>query len=276
MIRASWSRSMARSMPTARSSTGSRRATPACRLIGLHVLGIVSIEARSCTTISGIARVRAVPRFLLQDARGPAGARAGAARRLPDEVRARRRGVRHGAPSGDRRESSCDQARIADLVIVGHRRVNEQFSTGLLGGTTESSRARAPARPRDPLEFKEIGRPLPGVRRLAARRRRAARLGGGRVGAGPPLTVIHVAKDNGADGDRVLAEAQRYLQSYELPVTIKSSPGPPAAHRRRAARRRLTTLLFIGRTATRGSSRWSSAAHRVRAADSGAPCSDAR
>src|SRR6185437_10721048 len=29
----------------------------------------------------------------------------------------------------------CDQARLADLVVVGHRGVNEQFSSGLLGST---------------------------------------------------------------------------------------------------------------------------------------------
>src|SRR3989454_9456186 len=33
----------------------------------------------------------------------------------------------------------CDQARVADLVVIGHRGVNEQFSTGLLGSTTERS-----------------------------------------------------------------------------------------------------------------------------------------
>ena len=38
----------------------------------------------------------------------------------------------------------CEQARTADLVVVGHRGVNEQFSTGLLGGTTESVTRKCP------------------------------------------------------------------------------------------------------------------------------------
>ena len=52
-------------------------------------------------------------------------------------------------PMGVVANEICDQARAADLIILGHRGVNEQFSTGLLGGTTESvarkgQRARLP------------------------------------------------------------------------------------------------------------------------------------
>ena len=55
----------------------------------------------------------------------------------------------------------CEQARTADLVVVGHRGVNEQFSTGLLGGTTESVTRKCP-RPVlvAPMDFKPISRPL--------------------------------------------------------------------------------------------------------------------
>jgi nucleotide-binding universal stress UspA family protein len=38
----------------------------------------------------------------------------------------------------------CDLARTADLVVLGNRGVNEQFSTGLLGGTTESVARKSP------------------------------------------------------------------------------------------------------------------------------------
>ena len=38
----------------------------------------------------------------------------------------------------------CEQARTADLVVLGHRGVNERFSTGLLGGTTESVTRKCP------------------------------------------------------------------------------------------------------------------------------------
>src|ERR1700747_1921627 len=38
----------------------------------------------------------------------------------------------------------CDQTRVADLVVIGHRGVNEQFSSGLLGSTTESVTRKSP------------------------------------------------------------------------------------------------------------------------------------
>jgi nucleotide-binding universal stress UspA family protein len=38
----------------------------------------------------------------------------------------------------------AERAKIADLVVIGHRGVNERFSTGLLGGTAESVRPRCP------------------------------------------------------------------------------------------------------------------------------------
>ena len=55
----------------------------------------------------------------------------------------------------------CDQARTADLVVVGHRGVNEQFSTGPARRHDGVGHPEVPeARPVTPLEFREIGRPL--------------------------------------------------------------------------------------------------------------------
>ena len=55
----------------------------------------------------------------------------------------------------------CDQARVADLVVVGHRGVNEQFSTGLLGSTTESVARKSPKPVLVcPMRFAPITRPL--------------------------------------------------------------------------------------------------------------------
>src|SRR5947207_15846816 len=38
----------------------------------------------------------------------------------------------------------CERARTADLVVIGHRGINERFSTGLLGGTAESVTRKCP------------------------------------------------------------------------------------------------------------------------------------
>ena len=64
-----------------------------------------------------------------------------------------------------------ERARTADLVVIGHRGVNERFSTGLLGGTAESVTRRCP-KPVfiAPLEFREITHAAAGLRRQRARR----------------------------------------------------------------------------------------------------------
>src|ERR1700752_1616104 len=38
----------------------------------------------------------------------------------------------------------CERSKIADLVVIGHRGVNEEFSTGLLGTTAESITRKCP------------------------------------------------------------------------------------------------------------------------------------
>ena len=105
----------------------------------------------------------------------------------------------------------CEQARTADLVVVGHRGVNEQFSTGLLGGTTESVTRKCPKPVLvSPLQFRPITRPLlayDGSQRAAAAMHEAAELA---AALSLPLTVLHVGKDDGAM-HKVLDEARRYL-----------------------------------------------------------------
>ena len=110
----------------------------------------------------------------------------------------------------------CEQARTADLVVVGHRGVNEQFSTGLLGGTTESVTRKCP-KPLlvSPLQFQPITRPLlayDGSQRAAAAMHEAAELA---AALGLPLTVLHVGKDE-ATARRIVDEARRYLASHRV------------------------------------------------------------
>ena len=55
----------------------------------------------------------------------------------------------------------CERAKVADLVVIGHRGVNEGFTTGLLGSTAESITRKSP-RPVfvSTQEFKAIHNPL--------------------------------------------------------------------------------------------------------------------
>ncbi len=119
----------------------------------------------------------------------------------------------------------CEQARTADLVVVGHRGVNERFSTGLLGGTTESVTRKCP-KPLlvSPMQFQPIGRPLlayDGSQRAAAAMHEAAELA---VALRLPLTVLHVGKDEGSAA-RVVDEARRYLASHRLEAEYVVRPG---------------------------------------------------
>jgi nucleotide-binding universal stress UspA family protein len=217
------------------------------RLIGLHVLDIVSIEGSFLHDVSGSLGFEPYLDFSskMREALQERG------QMLLDAFRKKceQAGVAYDTalPMGIVANEICDQARIADLVIIGHRGVNEQFSTGLLGGATESVTRKSPKPVLvTPLEFKEITRPLlayDGSQRASAALHASAEVS---ASLGLPLTVIHVAKDNGGEGDRVLAEAQRYLQSYEIPVTIKSLTGPPHQRIVDVLRDGGYDLLFIG------------------------------
>jgi nucleotide-binding universal stress UspA family protein len=141
----------------------------------------------------------------------------------------------------------CDQARMADLVVIGHRGVNEQFSTGLLGGTAESVTRKSP-KPVfvSPMHFREIRRPLlayDGSQRASAAMHFAAEL---TTALELPLTVLHVTRDDTENGARVLDEARRYLQSYGLAADCKSVHGHPHEAIVDVIRDRGHDLLFIG------------------------------
>ena len=251
-------------MPTARSSTGSALARRLrARLIGLHVLDIVSIEGSFLHDVSGSLGFEPYLDFSskMREALQERGQVLLDAFRDAAASRPAWRATRRSRWASSPTRSAIRRA-PPTWSIVGHRGVNEQFSTGLLGGTTESVTRKSPKPVLvTPLEFKEIGRPLlayDGSQRASAALHAAAEVASA---LGLPLTVVHVAKDNGADGDRVLDEAQRYLQSYELPVTITvRSPGPPTSASSTCYATAATTCSSSARTATRGSSRWCSAA----------------
>src|SRR6185503_9877364 len=90
----------------------------------------------------------------------------------------------------------CERAKVADLVVIGHRGVNEEFSTGLLGTTAESSARKCP-RPIlvSTKLFKPIERPLlayDGSQRASSAMESAAEFCSVLK---LPLTVLTIAKE---------------------------------------------------------------------------------
>jgi nucleotide-binding universal stress UspA family protein len=121
----------------------------------------------------------------------------------------------------------CERSKVADLVIIGHRGINEEFSTGLLGTTAESITRKCP-RPVfvSTKKFKVIERPLlayDGSQRASAAMESAAefctvfRL---------PLTVLTVAKEEQSAGS-ILQQAKSYLSSYALETRYEIDRGYP-------------------------------------------------
>jgi len=197
-------------------------------VIGLHVIDIVSIEGSFLHDISGSlgfepyldfsARMREALRErgrVLLDA-------------FTERCKERSVACDRTLVMGIVANEICDQARTADLVVIGHRGVNEQFSTGLLGATAESVTRKSP-KPVfvSPMRFEAVSNPLlayDGSQRASAAMHAAAELASALA---LPLTVLHVARDPAGNGEKVLEEARRYLQSYDLRVTCKMVTGSP-------------------------------------------------
>jgi nucleotide-binding universal stress UspA family protein len=141
----------------------------------------------------------------------------------------------------------CERARSADLVLIGHRGINERFSTGLLGSTAESVARKCP-RPLfvSPKEFREISRPVlayDGSERASKAMQSAAEFASE---LGVPLTVVTVARDPKL-GERTLAEARAYLASYPAArAEFKLIAGHAHEEIIRFLKESDSDLLFIG------------------------------
>ena len=216
-------------------------------VLGLHVIDVVSIEGSFLHDISGSLGFEPYLDF---------------SAKMREALRERggvlletftKRCAGRGVPcdttlaTGIVANEICDQARVADLVVIGHRGVNEQFSTGLLGSTTESVARKSP-KPVfvSPMRFKEIRRPLlayDGSQRASAAMHAAAEVASA---LSLPLTVIHVAREEAAEGTRVLDEARRYLHSYGLALSCETILGHPHQRIVDIIRERNHDLLFIG------------------------------
>lgn len=141
----------------------------------------------------------------------------------------------------------CERARTADIVVIGHRGVNEKFSTGLLGGTAESVTRKCP-KPLlvCPLQWRGgVTKPLlayDGSQRSASAMQAGADFC---VSLSLPLAVVHVARDEAA-GARVLEEAKRYLASYPIETSFTCLTGHAPEQIIAAIGTEGHDLLFIG------------------------------
>jgi nucleotide-binding universal stress UspA family protein len=190
-------------------------------LIGLHVVDIVSIEGSFFHDISGSLGLEPYLDFsskmrevlttrgkAVLDAFAEAGKREGVA-------------IETMLDMGIVANQICERAKSADLVMIGHRGVNERFSTGLLGSTAESVARKSP-RPVfiSPMRFREMKRPVlayDGSERASRAMRAAADFS---AGFQVPLTVITVARDPKL-GERTLEEARKYFEHFTPPVEFK-------------------------------------------------------
>jgi len=185
---------------------------------GLHVVDIVSIEGSFFHDISGSLGFEPYLDFTskMREAlheRGNA---------LLDEFRATctQEGVRFDTALqiGIVPSEICERAREADLVVIGHRGVNQRFSTGLLGGAAESVTRQCPKPVLvTPLAFSEVRSPVlayDGSQRASAAMHVAAEVCSQLK---LPLAVLTVCRDQD-QGEKIIDQARRYLASYSLEI----------------------------------------------------------
>lgn len=140
----------------------------------------------------------------------------------------------------------CERAKVADLVVIGHRGVNEEFSTGLLGTTAETITRKCP-RPIfvSTKQFTSIENPLlayDGSQRASSAMESAAEFC---ARLGLPLTVLTVAKDD-ANARNNLQQARSYLSSYAIETSYENVQGYPEQKIIEHLVNHRHDLLFIG------------------------------
>lgn len=196
-------------------------------LFGQHVIDTVSIEGTFFHDISGSLGFE--PYIDISTKMREALEERGKAILEDFSRRCRERSIRHESflDIGLVPNEICERAKAADLVVIGHRGINEEFSTGLLGGTAENVTRKSP-RPVfvSTKIFHAIERPL--LAYDASQRAGAAMESAAEFCARfkLPLTVLHVARDE-ALGQKVLQTARSYLASYEIDARYELARGYP-------------------------------------------------
>jgi nucleotide-binding universal stress UspA family protein len=215
-------------------------------VVGLHVVDIVSIEGSFFHDISGSLGFEPYLDFSSKMREVLHERGKGLLQEFTDQ--AAKAGVRADSVLGMGviANEIAERARTADLVVIGHRGVNEKFSTGLLGGTAESVTRKCPK----PVfvstaEFQPITTPLlayDGSQRAAAAMHAAAEFF---VSLSLPLTVLTVCKD-AETGEKIAADARKYLASYNLTSTCEVQAGTAPEQIVASIKERGFDLLFIG------------------------------
>jgi nucleotide-binding universal stress UspA family protein len=140
----------------------------------------------------------------------------------------------------------CERAKVADLVVIGHRGVNEEFSTGLLGTTAETITRKCP-RPIfvSTKQFAPIEKPLlayDGSQRASSAMDSAAEFC---TRLNLPLTVLTISKDETVARSN-LQQAKSYLSGYAIDVMYESTRGHPEQKIIEQLVNHNHDLLFIG------------------------------
>jgi nucleotide-binding universal stress UspA family protein len=219
---------------------------------GLHVIDIVSIEGSFFHDISGSLGFEPYLDFTskMREALHERGAA------LLEEFSAtcRTEGVRYDTALeiGVVPNEISERAREADLVVIGHRGINQKFTTGMLGGTAESV-ARKCSKPVlvTPMQFADIQAPLlayDGSQRASAAMHVAAEVC---TQLSLPLAVLTVCRE-AEQGEKIVDQARRYLASYALPTRTFVVAGHAYERIPAEIREHSYDLLFMG---THGHSR---------------------
>ena len=163
-------------------------------------------------------------------------------------ARCEKKGIRYTAhlDMGLIANEICERSKVADLVVLGHRGVNEEFSTGLLGTTAETITRKCP-RPVfvSTRQFKPVESPLlayDGSQRASSAMESAAEFC---TVLHLPLTVLTVSRDESVIRAN-LQQARGYLGSYPIDVTYETASGYPEQKIVEQLVSRNHDLLFIG------------------------------
>lgn len=196
-------------------------------LFGQHVIDTVSVEGPFFHDISGSLGFEPYLDFTTRirevlEERGKA---------ILEEFskRCRERGLRHESflDMGIVPNEISERSKMADLVILGHRGINEEFSTGLLGSTAESVTRKCPRPVLVSIKrFKLIERPLlayDGSQRASSAMESAAEFC---TQLRLPLAVLYIPKEEKM-GEKVLQEARSYLGPYGIEVRYELAKGYP-------------------------------------------------
>ena len=215
-------------------------------LFGQHIIDTISLEGTFFHDISGSLGFEPYLDFSskmrdILDERGKV---------ILDEFAARceKQGVRYSTflDMGLIANEICERAKLSDLVVIGHRGVNEEFSTGLLGTTAETITRKCP-RPIfvSTKQFAAVENPLlayDGSQRASSAMECAAEFC---ATLRLPLTVLTIAKEETLAHTN-LQQARSYLASYPIQARYESARGYPEQKIVEHLANHRHDLLFIG------------------------------